>query len=89
MSIIKDKITTTQDKNSETIIFEDYTPSKAYEILTDAVYSARFQPEYVQINIEQIPPNETIGDAKYKKDTNEIKELYINPFILEKYGVKL
>lgn len=88
MNIIEDEIVTSQDHDSETICFRDYTPHRAYDKLTDAVYSALCHPDYVQININAIPPNTKIGTAKYDKDADSVIELSIDELILEDYGVE-
>jgi len=57
-------------------------------ILTSAVYSARFQPDYIHINIEKIPPHTKIGTAKYSVELDKLIDLDIDDLILEDYGVK-
>jgi len=86
MASIQDTIITSQD--SETILCSDYTPEKAYDIITGAVYSARQQPDYIHINIEEIPPNTEIGKVKYQTNLDKIIELHIYDSILEEYGVE-
>ena len=86
MTSINDSIIVSAD--SDTILFENHTPERAYDILTNAVYSARFQPDYVRINIEQIPPHTKIGTAKYSVESDTISNINIDDLILEDYGVK-
>lgn len=88
MSIIQGKIITSPDKESDTIHFSDYTPHKAYDILTSAVYSARFNPDYSHINLEKIPPHTDLGYAKYDDKLESVIKIDIRDSILEDYGVK-
>lgn len=86
--MVTDTITTGPDNESETIMFAGDTPSLAYEALTDAVYSAKFYREWVQIDIERIPPNTKIGSATYDEESGKISSLLIREEILEEFGHK-
>lgn len=88
MTIIEDKIVTSSDKNSNTVLFRDHTPPKAYDKLTHVVYVARKQLDYIHINLEKIPPNTEIGKAKYDDALERVIHLDIYDSILEEYGVK-
>lgn len=78
-----DRITTAMDRNSDTILFQGDTPSDAYEALTDAVYSARYHPDFVQINIENLPRDTVIGKATYDESTGKVTELHLERWLLE------
>lgn len=76
------------DSDSETILFRDETPSEAYEHLTDAVYSARFHDNYVQINIDKIPRGKNIGVAEYDENKESVTDLELENWVLDLFGVR-
>lgn len=81
------KLTTGPDADSGTILFHDTdTPSRAYEHLTDAVLRAAFHDEWVQVDVEAIPPHTVIGQATYDEDREEVTALEIDDAILRDYG---
>lgn len=85
--MVTGKITTAPDAESETVMFEyEDTPSRAYMALTDAVVSAKFHPEWVQVDVGDIPPHTTLGVATYDEDAEEVTELSLRQSILEDYG---
>lgn len=85
--MVNGKLTTAPDAESSTIMFTGVdTPSGAYEHLTDAVYRAAFHEEWVQVDIDAIPPNTTIGRATFDEETGEVTALEIDDEILREYG---
>lgn len=81
------KLTTGPDAESGTILFHNVdTPSRAYEHLTDAVLRAAFHEEWVQVDVESIPPHTVIGQATYDEEKEEVTALELNDGILREYG---
>lgn len=85
--MVTGKIATGPDAESSTIMFHGVdTPSMAYEHLTDAVYRAAFYEEWVQVDVEEIPPHTTIGRATFDEDAGKVTALEIDDDILREYG---
>jgi len=90
MSTITDGIVITEDLPRK-IEFLHYTPENASEILTRAVYKARFHPDYSRINVNDINEMHTrrkVGEAKYSEQLDSIIYIKLKDSILKTYGIK-
>lgn len=86
--MIFDKIITAPDDESETVSFVERTPTQAYSTLTDAVSSAKYHDDYVQIKLDDIPPSTIIGKVMYDEDEDRVINIGLDETILEDYGIE-
>lgn len=86
--MIFDKIITSPDDESETVSFVDRTPSQAYETLTDAVSSVKYNDNYVRLKLDEIPQSTIIGKVMYDEEEDRVINIGIDEAYLEDYGVE-